>query len=87
MAENIGYNDPEIGFDAATCDVQMYVHSQSPDISQGVTEGEGLFKEQGAGDQGMMFGYAVAETDELMPMPIQFANQLVLKLAQAQKER
>jgi len=84
---DIGYTHSSMGFDAETCGVLSAVEAQSPDIAQGV-DGEGVYtKEQGAGDQGMMFGFACDQTTELMPLPIMLAHQLTAELARKRKDK
>ena len=85
VIREIGYTDPALKFDADSCGVLTTIHEQSPDIAQGVNEGDGLHDEQGAGDQGMMFGYASRETQELMPMALSKSHHLMSELAAIRK--
>jgi S-adenosylmethionine synthetase len=84
---DIGYDDPNYGIDYHSFSVLSAIKPQSTDISQGVTAGQGLHKEQGAGDQGLMFGYACRDTDELMPAPIQFSHQIMKKASEVRKNK
>jgi S-adenosylmethionine synthetase len=86
VIERIGYTEAEYMFEAQSCGVLVALHEQSPDISQGVSEGEGLHEEQGAGDQGMMFGYATTETEEYMPMALAYSHRLLRELSRIRRD-
>ena len=86
VVNGIGYTKGEYRFDGNSCGVMSAIHEQSPDINQGVEKGKGLHTEQGAGDQGMMFGYACKDTDTYMPLPLDLAHRMLKKLSEIRRE-